>query len=77
VGHRVARRPFEEQRLMLGSLGAPELILILVIAVVVFGPSKLPEVGSGLGKAIGEFRKAMRAEPEPGPADDPTRLPRR
>ncbi len=54
---------------MLGSLGAPELILILVIAVIVFGPKKLPEVGSGLGKAIGEFRKAMRGEDEAKPVE--------
>ncbi|NMC33712.1 MAG: twin-arginine translocase TatA/TatE family subunit [Veillonellaceae bacterium] len=42
---------------MLG-LGMPELILILVIALVIFGPSKLPEMGASLGKAIHEFRNA-------------------
>ena len=40
----------------------PELILILVIALVVFGPGKLPEVGRALGKGLGEFRKAMSTE---------------
>ncbi len=40
----------------------PELILILVIALVVFGPGKLPEVGRALGKGLGEFRKAMSSE---------------
>lgn len=40
----------------------PELILILVIALVVFGPGKLPEVGRALGKGLGEFRKAMSNE---------------
>jgi sec-independent protein translocase protein TatA len=40
----------------------PELILILVIALVVFGPGKLPEVGRALGKGLGEFRKAMSGE---------------
>lgn len=40
------------------NLGAPELILILVIALVVFGPGKLPEVGKALGKGLHEFRNA-------------------
>ncbi|MDO8673109.1 MAG: TatA/E family twin arginine-targeting protein translocase [Dehalococcoidia bacterium] len=39
------------------GIGVPELIIIMVIALVVFGPGKLPEIGSGLGKAIREFRK--------------------
>ena len=42
---------------MLG-IGVPEIIMILVIALIVFGPRKLPEVGRTLGKALGEFRKA-------------------
>jgi sec-independent protein translocase protein TatA len=40
----------------MGRIGAPELILILAIALVIFGPSKLPEIGRSLGKALGEFR---------------------
>lgn len=40
------------------NLGAPELILILVIALVVFGPGKLPEIGKSIGKALQEFRQA-------------------
>ena len=43
---------------MFGSIGMPELIIILVIALIVFGPRKLPELGRSLGKSIGEFRKA-------------------
>ncbi len=39
-----------------GRLGVSELILILAIALVVFGPSKLPEIGKSLGKAISEFK---------------------
>ncbi len=41
---------------MLGRLGPMELVLILVIALVVFGPSKLPDVGKAFGKAIKEFK---------------------
>jgi TatA/E family protein of Tat protein translocase len=39
-------------------IGAPELIVILVIALLILGPGKLPEVGTALGKSIREFRKA-------------------
>jgi sec-independent protein translocase protein TatA len=42
---------------MFGSLGMPELLLILVIALIVFGPKKLPEVGRSLGKAMREFKR--------------------
>jgi TatA/E family protein of Tat protein translocase len=43
---------------MLPSVGMPELVIILVIALIIFGPRKLPELGRSLGKSIGEFRKA-------------------
>jgi sec-independent protein translocase protein TatB len=43
---------------MFGTLGGPELFLILVIALIVFGPRKLPEIGKNLGRMMGEFRKA-------------------
>lgn len=42
------------------SLGLPELIVILVIALVVFGPKKLPEVGRAIGTSIKEFKKATK-----------------
>jgi sec-independent protein translocase protein TatA len=48
---------------MFGSIGMPELIVILVIAMIIFGPGKLPEVGRTIGKAIRGFKRAM-AEPE-------------
>jgi TatA/E family protein of Tat protein translocase len=42
---------------MFGSIGFPELMIILIIALLVFGPKKLPEVGRSIGKAMREFRK--------------------
>jgi TatA/E family protein of Tat protein translocase len=42
----------------MGSIGIPELILIFLLALLLFGPRKLPEIGRGLGKAMGEFRRA-------------------
>ncbi len=43
---------------MFGSIGLPELIVIFIIALLVFGPKKLPEVGKSMGRAIREFKKA-------------------
>ena len=43
---------------MFGSIGMPELIIIFVIALIVFGPRKLPELGRSLGKSLAEFKKA-------------------
>lgn len=40
----------------MGRIGAPELILILAIALVIFGPSKLPEIGKSIGEAMGQFK---------------------
>ena len=56
------------------GIGVPELILILAVGLIVFGPGKLPEMGRTLGKGIREFRKASNAltqainTPEPPPA---------
>jgi len=43
---------------MFGSIGVTELVIIFVIALIVFGPRKLPELGKSLGKSINEFKKA-------------------
>lgn len=42
---------------MFGRIGPTELILILAIALIIFGPSKLPEIGKSLGDAFGQFKK--------------------
>ncbi|MDQ4034585.1 MAG: twin-arginine translocase TatA/TatE family subunit [Chloroflexota bacterium] len=57
--------------------GPMELILLLVIVLIIFGPGKLPDIGNAVGKGIREFRKAsneleesVRAEPKPTTGDD-------
>jgi len=51
---------------MFGGFGMMELIIILIIAMIFFGPGKLPELGSSIGKAIKGFKKSM---------EDPARKP--
>lgn len=52
------------------GLGVPELMVILVIALVIFGPSKLPQIGSGLGKAIRDFKKGVTESNDEDPAKE-------
>lgn len=42
----------------MGPIGMPELVIILVIALIIFGPRKLPELGKSLGKSLNEFKRA-------------------
>jgi sec-independent protein translocase protein TatA len=55
---------------MLGGIGVPELLIIFVIILVLFGGKKLPEMGAGLGKAIRSFKEGMSGSPEAEKKDD-------
>jgi sec-independent protein translocase protein TatA len=46
------------------NLGFPEMLLIFVIIVLIFGTTRLPELGRGLGEGIRNFKKSMKDEPE-------------
>jgi len=48
----------------MSGLGFPEMMVILIIALVIFGPSKLPALGEGLGKAIRGFKEGLKDQPE-------------
>jgi sec-independent protein translocase protein TatA len=50
---------------MFGSLGMGEILLILFIVVLIFGTSRIPELGRGLGEGIKNFKKAIKGEEEP------------
>jgi sec-independent protein translocase protein TatA len=62
------------------GIGAPELIIILIVALIIFGPGKLPEIGGALGKGIRDFRKGFEGREEspkkvenaPDTAEQPT-----
>jgi sec-independent protein translocase protein TatA len=58
---------------MFGSIGMPELIVIFVIALLVFGPTKLPDLGKSLGEAIRGFKKAMSETEKTPLTSDETR----
>jgi sec-independent protein translocase protein TatA len=53
----------------MGQLGLPELIIIGIIALLIFGPKKLPDLGAGLGKAIRDFKGAMNEREAPAPEE--------
>ncbi len=52
-------------------LGGPELVIILFVVMMIFGVGRLPQVGSTIGKAMKEFRKAQFAESDDEPSEDP------
>ena len=69
---------------MLGSIGGPEMLIILVVALIVFGPRRLPELGRSLGRGLSELRRAstdlrdtlereIRTEPPPAPPPSSSR----
>ena len=49
---------------MPGNIGLPEILVVLVIALIVFGPKRLPELGRSLGRGINEFKEAMSGDHE-------------
>ncbi len=57
---------------MFGTVGWPEIIIILVIALLLFGAKRLPEVGKSLGKAIREFKKSFRGISEELEEEEPS-----
>ncbi|MGZ4815139.1 MAG: twin-arginine translocase TatA/TatE family subunit [Terriglobales bacterium] len=56
---------------MFGELGVPELLLILGIALLLFGPKKIGELGKGLGEGIRGFKSAIRGDEETKPEEAP------
>jgi sec-independent protein translocase protein TatA len=50
---------------MFGSLGVPELLLILLIVIIIFGAGKLPQLGKGLGEGIRNFKDSVKSGEEP------------
>ena len=55
---------------MFGSLGMPELLVILVIVIVIFGASRLPQLGRGLGEGIQNFKNGLRSADEKKAAEE-------
>jgi len=51
------------------GLGVPELLIILVIVIFIYGGNRMPQIGEGLGKMISEFKKANKASTEPTPLE--------
>ncbi|MCW8985657.1 MAG: twin-arginine translocase TatA/TatE family subunit [Thermoanaerobaculales bacterium] len=55
---------------MFGSLGLPELLILLAIVVLIFGVNKLPKLGKGLGEGIRNFKDSLRTEDKTAPDED-------
>ncbi len=56
---------------MPGNIGLPEILVVLVIALIIFGPKRLPELGKSLGKGIREFRGSISGENDDDEDDKP------
>jgi sec-independent protein translocase protein TatA len=56
---------------MFGSIGVPELLLILLIVIIIFGAGKLPQLGKGMGEGIRNFRNSLKGDNPP--KDEPPR----
>ena len=54
---------------MIGKLGVPELLVIFAIALLIFGPGKLADLGKGMGEGIKNFKSAMKDGENPPPPD--------
>jgi sec-independent protein translocase protein TatA len=64
--------PFETTLLLLPTLGIPELLIVFVIIMVLFGASRLPQMGRGLGEGIRNFKKGLKTIDED---DEPDQIP--
>jgi sec-independent protein translocase protein TatA len=58
------------QPLLIGTLGLPELLIILFIVFLIFGANKLPQLGAGLGEGIKNFKKSIKGAREELPEDE-------
>ncbi len=54
---------------MILGMGASELVVILLVALVIFGPKNLPKLGASMGKTVKNFREGMEGDDEPKPAE--------
>ena len=52
---------------MFGSLGVPELLIILLIVIIIFGANKLPQLGKGIGQGLRNFKESVKGDEPPPP----------
>jgi sec-independent protein translocase protein TatA len=52
---------------MFGSLGVPELLIVLLIVIIIFGANKLPQLGKGIGQGLRNFKDSVKGEEPPPP----------